>query len=113
VASNQKRAVLTIPERWSLKGLTTTHRTGDRPQPYAHGRLALRFPTAALAPDGSTQLYRYRLMKEGAPAGAEPLAAANCRIPNTTEAVEFMDRRLGRTRTQSVKTPSPATPMGA
>ncbi|HEX8430920.1 MAG TPA: hypothetical protein VF625_06510 [Longimicrobium sp.] len=34
-------------------------------------------------------------MEEGAPAGAAPLAVANCRIPNTPRAVEFMDRRLG------------------
>lgn len=30
-----------------------------------------------------------------APEGSEPFAAGNCRIPNTPEAVEIMDRRLG------------------
>jgi hypothetical protein len=72
-----------------------SERTGDEAQPYRHGRLAIRFPTPMHADDGSTLLYRYRLMEEGAPAEAAPLAVANCRIPNTPRAVEFMDRRLG------------------
>lgn len=65
------------------------------PGMYNHGRRTVRLPLSAVAPDGSTQLYRYRIIEPGAAPDAKPIAAGNCRIPNTPRAVEFMDKRLG------------------
>jgi len=71
-----------------------SERTPDGPNRYRYGRIRLRFPASALAPDGATMIYRYRLMEAGASPGAEPVAAANCRIPRTPEAVLVMERRF-------------------
>lgn len=73
----------------------TTEQTKGSPGMYDHGRVSVSFPTSAIPEDGSTQVYRYRLIDEDASPLAVPYAAANCRIPNTPKAVQFMDRRLG------------------
>lgn len=68
----------------------TSVRTPQGPHRYRYGRVRLHFPASALALDGATTLYRYRVQSPG----EDPVVVANCRIPWTVEAVEIMDRRL-------------------
>lgn len=68
----------------------TSVRTPQGPHRYRYGRVRLHFPASALALDGATTLYRYRVQGPG----EDPVVVANCRIPRTVEAVEIMDRRL-------------------
>ena len=69
----------------------TSVRTPTGPHRYRYGRLALDFPRRALASDGSTVQYRFRVQREG----EEPTTVANCVIPNTPEAVLITHRRFG------------------
>lgn len=66
-------------------------RTTDGPNRYAYKHVRIEFPKWAQAPDGSTQVLRYVWMNPG----EDPVAAANCRVPKTPQAVEITDRRLG------------------
>ncbi|HET6762251.1 MAG TPA: hypothetical protein VFH27_01235 [Longimicrobiaceae bacterium] len=66
------------------------HPTGGHP--YRYTREALRFPKNELAADGGTQEFRLRVRMPGQTA----VAAANCRIPNTTAAAERMYRTFER-----------------
>ncbi|HEX2205153.1 MAG TPA: hypothetical protein VHG91_17710 [Longimicrobium sp.] len=68
----------------------TSVRTPLGPHRYRYGRVRLDFPASALAPDGATLLYRYRVQAPG----EDPVVVANCRIPRTLEAVAILDRRL-------------------
>jgi len=70
-----------------------SERDSEAPVHYRYTRFAVHFPASAEAPDGATMIYRYRLI--GEVDGADPIGAANCRIPKTPEAVEIMNRRLG------------------
>ncbi|HYW05806.1 MAG TPA: hypothetical protein VE913_02555, partial [Longimicrobium sp.] len=56
-----------------------SERDSEAPVHYRYTRFAVHFPASAEAPDGSTMIYQYRLM--GEVEGADPIAAANCRIP--------------------------------
>jgi hypothetical protein len=58
---------------------------------YRYGRVELRFAKSALASDGATTRYRYRVLaKDGS-----VLRLANCVIPDTKIAVQAMNRRFG------------------
>ena len=68
----------------------TSIRSPDGPDRYRYGHLELHFPRKALAPDGSTLLYRFRAQREG----RDPDVVANCVIPRTEEAIELVSRRF-------------------
>jgi hypothetical protein len=67
-----------------------SRRTPGGPYRYRYTRLTLRFPDRAVAPDGATRTFRYKLQG----AGGETLLAASCRIPRTPEALEIMHDRF-------------------
>lgn len=69
----------------------TSTATPQGPHKYRYGRLALRFPKEATAPNGATTRYRYRsYAKDGT-----IQRLANCVIPDTKMAAEAMNRRFG------------------
>jgi len=63
----------------------TSVRTPDGLYRYRYGRLELKFPRSALAPDGSTVHYRYRVRRQG----EDPTRLAICVIPNTEQAIRL------------------------
>lgn len=66
-------------------------RTPDGPNRYAYKHVRIDFPKAFIDDSSATAVLRYVWRDEG----EEPVAAANCRVPRTPEAIAFMDRRLG------------------
>lgn len=62
------------------------------PYRYRYQKPDLHFPKSALALDGTTTTYRYRMW--GA-SREEPVYVANCVIPATREAVQIMNRKFG------------------
>ena len=68
-----------------------SRRVYGREYAYQYGILRLHFPVNTLAPDGSTQLFRWRVQEPG----QEPLVVGSCEIPSTPEAIEFAKKRLG------------------
>jgi hypothetical protein len=68
----------------------TSVATGGTPA-YRYGRISLHFPTPALAADGATHLYMYG----GRNSAGEVVFIAECAIPATRTAVEWMNRRFG------------------
>ena len=68
----------------------TSVATGGTPA-YRYGRISLHFPAPALATDGATHLYIYG----GRNSSGAVVFIAECAIPATRLAVEWMDRRFG------------------
>ncbi|MDB4952221.1 MAG: hypothetical protein JWM27_4870 [Gemmatimonadetes bacterium] len=68
----------------------TSVATGGTPT-YSYGRISLHFPSPALATDGATHLYIYG----GRNSASEVVFIAECVIPATRTAVEWMNRRFG------------------
>ncbi|HEX8674174.1 MAG TPA: hypothetical protein VF710_19915 [Longimicrobium sp.] len=62
----------------------------DGPARYAYKHVRVDFPKPFIGDNGETAVLRYVWKNEG----EEPVAAANCRVPRTPEAIAFMDRRL-------------------
>lgn len=67
-----------------------SRRVEDRLHRYNYATLRLKFPPHVLAPDGSTQLFRFRVQQSA----GDPVVAGICRIPDTPGAVEFVEKRL-------------------
>lgn len=88
-----------------------SERTTSGQYRFRYSRMVLRFPASVEAPDGSTRLYLVRLQWPG----EEPVAAANCRIPNTDAAVSVLGSMLtfgGRT-VAALAARRAASPQGA
>lgn len=68
----------------------TSVATPGGPHAYRYGRLNLKFPRSALAPDGATMRYRFRVYDRD----GEIERLANCVIPRTAEAARIMSRRF-------------------
>jgi hypothetical protein len=66
-------------------------RTPEGPNRYAYKHARVDFPQPFIEDSSETAVLRYVWRNEG----DEPVAAANCRVPRTPEAIAFMDRRLG------------------
>jgi hypothetical protein len=72
----------------SLYICNTAHQFRTSGHYYVYTRASLRFPTHELGAGGGTQEFRLRVRLPG----QAPVAAANCRIPNTRAAAERMYR---------------------
>jgi hypothetical protein len=68
----------------------TSVATGGTPA-YQYGRISLHFPTPALAANGATHLYIYG----GRNLAGQVVFVAECAIPATRTAVDWMNRRFG------------------
>jgi hypothetical protein len=65
-------------------------RISDGPSRYAYKHVRVDFPKPFIGDSTETAVLRYVWKNDG----EEPVAAANCRVPRTPEAIAFMDRRL-------------------
>lgn len=96
-----------VARRYSAQGVqgaavvrcAISRRVEGREYPYEYGVLRLHFPANAVAPDGSTRLFRWRVQAPG----QEPVVSGSCQIPNTSAAVEFVMKRLGLDQAQRSK----------
>lgn len=65
-------------------------RSPDTKVRYHYSRLGLRFPSDLQAPRRAAVQYRIIVLPHGGTRGSQPVAAANCRIPNTAGAVRLL-----------------------
>lgn len=94
-----------VADRYSVRGVASrntvkcfvSRRVEGREFAYEYRILRLRFPANTIAPDGSTELFRWRVQEPG----HEPVVVGTCHIPSTPEAAEFalklfkLDERRG------------------
>lgn len=88
---------LAAPRAGTRYGCMASERDPLAPGRYRYSRLSLHVPSSLTGREGYLR-YHYRAGSDP----AAPDAAANCLIPNTSEAIAFLDRHLAHGRGRRV-----------